>query len=64
MPTAYNPLDRPRTVVVGCDDAHPVTRVVRELTGSCSLDPLANQPLQDRDLVVGWQPAGNCTTRR
>lgn len=61
--TAYNPLERPRAVVAGCPEDHAVVRAVRELAGWCSVAPMGEQPLQDRDMVVVWQDATDGTSK-
>jgi hypothetical protein len=52
----YNTRERPRTVVVGVEDAAPrLLAAVEKLAGWSDARPLHVQPLDERDAVVVWQ---------
>jgi hypothetical protein len=53
--TIYNSDDRPRVVVLGCTEDHPLVVAVSQTAGFFSIAPLDEQPLQERDAVVAWQ---------
>ena len=62
--TIYNELDRPRAVVAGCSNEHPLVRAIDGLVGSYSIVVVDRQPLHERDVVIVWQEAANHRNER
>lgn len=55
MTVVYNEQARPRAVVAGCTEEHPVAQAAAAAVGFLSCEAMNRHPPHERDVVIVWQ---------